>query len=214
MFPQLILPPLRRDAGGPMAADNLLTPLCSRCLSSGHCRVNCHCPIKCCACRNWGHVAASCPSSEKFEQRQDPGRSNGKAALVLNPNWFNLERNATNRPSSSSPPSFNSFGEMSRACFASWATREIAPALTIPWRLKPTHAEEDPTTNSKELLTALDPASWKLHMALCSCCTPCAAIVERENPPPVLQCDLHTALQLPPATENMANSLCSSRAAA
>lgn len=113
--------------------------------------INCHCPIKCRACRNWGHVAASCPSSEKFEQRQDPGRSNGKAALVLNPNWFNLERNTTNRPSSSSPPSFNSFGEMSRACFASWATSEIAPALTIPWRLKPTHAEEDQTTNSKEL---------------------------------------------------------------
>jgi len=107
--------------------------LCSRCLASGHLRVNCRAPIKCHACRNRGHVAAACPSHIRFKSGHDSGNVKGKAAVFSKPGWF-LEPSATNKASSSRPPGFNSFGEMFKACFASWANKFAGR----PWQLQPT----------------------------------------------------------------------------
>jgi hypothetical protein len=47
-----------------------------------------------------------------------------------------------NKAPSSQPPVFNSFGEMFKACFASWANKKVLPAVVIPWQLQPTSALE------------------------------------------------------------------------
>ena len=45
------------------------THICSRCLASGHLRVNCRAPIKCHACRNWGMLPRRVPLT--FDSNRD-----------------------------------------------------------------------------------------------------------------------------------------------
>ena len=49
--------------------DTPLLPFCQRCLARDHYRAQCHSPIRCLACRRWGHTAALCD----FHSASAPG---------------------------------------------------------------------------------------------------------------------------------------------
>ena len=66
----------------------------------------------------------ACPSHIRFKSGHDFGNNKGKAAVFSKLGWF-LELGATNKPSSSQLPVFNSLGEMFKACFASWPNKEV-----------------------------------------------------------------------------------------
>lgn len=182
VFNRIEFPPRSSSARNSSKFPNLNSKaqalFCIRCLSSGHRRVNCKRPIRCNACLGWGHVAASCYGPKEDSQRQDisgerqdisggngraastsnPGfqaKGKGKAEVPINSGRFTV---VTDMPSTSKPPIFNSFAEMSRACFPSWATKETALAFTVPWSLRPTRAAPSSTVQ------ALDPLSWTLHV--------------------------------------------------
>lgn len=81
--------------------------LCRRCLSLSHSRRACNFPIKCNVCREWGHVAASCPSRrEKLKQLTD-GRvldnfSRNYGMVFDCSGWFKAKASMTAGPST--PP--------------------------------------------------------------------------------------------------------------
>lgn len=81
---------------------------CSRCLATSHSRNQCNNAIKCLACGKWGHVEANCfktvASDFNFSSAPVP-----KGNLTLaSSSWFSQQPTG---PSSSRPPTFNSFGE-------------------------------------------------------------------------------------------------------
>jgi hypothetical protein len=97
----------------------------------------------------------------------------GKAVIAVNSGWFTVN---SNKPASLTPV-FNSFADLSRACFPSWAD---APAITVPWTLQPTRAAQ----SSNRL--ALDPLSWTLNAPSTSSSSTfrlCTATVPGANPP-------------------------------
>lgn len=47
---------------------------CRRCLSPSHARNACNSPIKCLSCKEWGHIAASCPQQWEHFQSLTKGR--------------------------------------------------------------------------------------------------------------------------------------------
>lgn len=147
----------------------------SRCLLLGHWRVNCRWPVRCRACRVSGPIAAQCINLAKLKSGQDPSMIKGKMPVLNKTAWFSLGANA--QPSASSPPIFNSFGELARA---SWAAMESALEFTVQGRQRPNEGKRDSTPNCPNLFKSLNPALWQLHGSSSSC----AATVLSETPLP------------------------------
>ena len=70
--------------------------------------------------------------------------------------WFQ----STNGPGSSRPSFFNSFGDMLKALEPSWASREIEPAVIVPW--EPSGQSMDVGREDGGTQAATDPSRWTL----------------------------------------------------
>lgn len=157
MFDRILFPMAAAHSSPSMAIDKHPTRLCNRCLCSGHWRVNCRWPIRCRACRNPGHIAALFNQFKILDGKQNPGKANGKEAVVSNLGRFGLE--STAQLCSSSPPVFNPFGDLARDF---WPTKETVPELIVPWSLRPNNSSKIVADNSQALYATLDPNFWKL----------------------------------------------------
>lgn len=99
---------------------------CSRCLSVDHPRSHCNRPIRCLACRGWGHIAQACmaPTNQSTEQEQaagelprpeNPQRNRGKDTVPVDVSgWFSNP----NGPNTSQPYIFR-----------------FQQSTTVPWML-------------------------------------------------------------------------------
>jgi hypothetical protein len=128
---------------------------CARCLAPGHARSNCHWPIRCSTCRVSRHVMASCPVVA-FKRGQSSNGGNGKAALVATSDWFKISE----VPGPSSPPIFNSFGEMEKALLLTWAPQIPRTTVGNSWA-KPASPCLLGCQNAATFLN-VEPALWSL----------------------------------------------------
>jgi hypothetical protein len=130
---------------------------CGRCLSSTHSRQACTARIKCHACHEWGHIAASC--SRQWQNLQDAvaGRELDNFSRLCSSHtagfsWFKF---GSMTAGTSTPPRFASLGD-----YRGVAT---SPRI-IPWDLHTQPPEPRATSHSKENQNCDNHPQSELHL--------------------------------------------------
>jgi len=178
--------PMQSRANGPKEKR------CTRCLSTSHWRIQCRERIRCRACWRQGHIEAACINAKpipKPEKQRYVAKANGKESAancfgsfkgdtvpVDCSGWF---KGGAVQASSSSPPRFNSFEDMSRFL---WPNQSASPPIVLPWASKPINLERaDLASEGRDgSVPAVHPRSWRIF-------TPGSS-----SPPPSPHCTVQT----------------------
>lgn len=164
-----------------------MTPYCPRCLMNGHDRAACFRPIRCLQCLGWGHIAVSFVHPAAVKGKHGADNSKKRPPNQQRPDCFFLATGAAAcGPSASSPPRFKSFNEMAAALAlkGTWAAKKTVNELND----RCARVVEEPNTIPS--ITPLDPLTLSLVPPSSTLLSPSS----RENPSPVLQCNLQAAL--------------------
>lgn len=181
VFERILFPPA---TGRSTATTKSQTVQCSRCLFTRHWHASCHWPIRCCACRRTGHIAAVCVNGRDIERGQDPNISKGKEIMEPEDGWRGPDVNTHAGPSSTRPPTSTAASQCARRI---WAAKVAAPELTAPGASRPNTVQKGQTA-IHHTINEIPALEGETHPASSSPSLQCAATMHREeNPPPELQ---------------------------